>query len=155
MSGRAKPALAEPTGPEPEPETLHASCVALDSGAVLILGRSGAGKSTLALRLMALGAALVADDRTQVLPRAGRLIARPPKALEGLIEARGIGLLRAPHLPEAAVSLVVDLDQVETTRLPPLRHITVQGLSLPLVLAVPQDHFPAAILCYLKGSRFA
>ncbi|MDA3887407.1 MAG: serine kinase, partial [Allgaiera sp.] len=67
------------SGPEGE-SILHASCVALDGRGVLILGPSGAGKSGLALQLMALGARLVADDRTRLNPRAGRLIARAPSA---------------------------------------------------------------------------
>ena len=63
---------------------LHGSCVALAAPpgvlprGVLILGPSGAGKSTLALRLMALGATLVADDRVEVsaAPEGAGLIAR-------------------------------------------------------------------------------
>ena len=136
-------------------ETLHASCVALGDRGLLILGRSGAGKSALALNLMALGCDLVADDRTEVTPRDGVLVARAPEPLTGLIEARGIGLLRAPHRAEAPVTLAIDLDQPEPDRLPPFRHITVQGIALPLVLRPAHDHLNAAILCYLKGSRFA
>ena len=45
---------------------VHASCVARDGRAVLIRGASGSGKSGLALQLMALGAGLVADDRTRL-----------------------------------------------------------------------------------------
>ncbi|NBZ87221.1 HPr kinase/phosphorylase [Stagnihabitans tardus] len=137
------------------PETLHASCVALADRGLLILGRSGAGKSALALNLMALGCDLVADDRTEVTARDGALFARAPDPLKGLVEARGIGLLRAPHREEAQVTLVIDLDQPEPDRLPPLRHITVLGIPLPLVFRPSHDHLNAAILCYLKGSRFA
>ena len=43
---------------------MHASCVSYENHAVLILGPSGIGKSSLALQLMALGAVLVADDKT-------------------------------------------------------------------------------------------
>ena len=48
------------------PLILHGSCVAVEGRGVLIVGPSGAGKSSLALALMALGAELVADDRTEV-----------------------------------------------------------------------------------------
>lgn len=134
-------------------ETLHASCVAVDGRGLLILGPSGAGKSSLALRMMALGAALVADDRTEVAVQAGTLIARCPPPIRGLIEARGLGLMRAPFVDSAAVSLVADLSRVEDHRLPPARSITILGCDLSLVLQVQNDHFPAALMLYLRHGR--
>jgi len=136
-------------------ETLHASCIAWDDRGLLILGPSGSGKSALALDLIACGAILVADDRTEVTPRDGQLYARAPHTLQGLIEARDIGLLRSPFRAEVQLTLAIDLGQTETDRLPPLRHITVQGQSLPLAHRPRHNHLCAAILCYLKGSRFA
>ena len=121
---------------------LHASCVALDGRGLLIMGPSGAGKSALALQLMALGARLVSDDRTEVTAGPRGLLARcPSPAIRGLIEARGVGLLRA----EPA--------QDEDHRLPPRRSMAILGSHLPLVLRVRDDHFPAALLLYLEGGR--
>ena len=136
-------------------QIFHASCVAWQGHGALILGQSGAGKSALALQLMALGADLVSDDRTELLAEADALTARAPATIQGLIEARGVGLMRLPFVPQAEIALVIDLDQPEPNRLPPQREITLLGISRPLVLAVPQPHCPAAILCYLQGSRFA
>ena len=136
-------------------QIFHASCVAWQGHGALILGQSGAGKSALALQLMALGADLVSDDRTELLAEADVLTARAPATIQGLIEARGVGLMRVPFVPQAEIALVIDLDQPEPNRLPPQREITLLGISRPLVLAVPQPHFSAAILCYLTGSRFA
>ena len=136
-------------------QILHASCVAWQGRGALILGQSGAGKSALALQLMAFGADLVSDDRTELLAEADVLTARAPATIQGLIEARGVGLMRVPFVTQAEIALVIDLDQPEPNRLPPQREITLLGISSPLVLAVPQPHFPAAILCYLRGSRFA
>lgn len=136
-------------------QILHASCVAWACRAALILGRSGAGKSALALQMMAFGADLVSDDRTELQADQDRLIARPLAAIQGLIEARGIGVLRVPFVRQAEIALVVDLDQTETQRLPLQRHVTLLGKTLPLVASAPHPHFPAAILCYLKGERFA
>ena len=136
-------------------QIFHASCVAWQGHGALILGQSGAGKSALALQLMAFGADLVSDDRTELLAEADVLTACAPATIQGLIEARGVGLMRVPFVPKAEIALVIDLDQPEPNRLPPQREITLLGISRPLVLAVPQPHFPAAILCYLQGSRFA
>jgi hypothetical protein len=98
---------------------IHASCILLAGAAdmfgapadagVLLLGESGAGKSSAALRLMARGARLVADDRVELFLRDGVLMGRPPKALAGLIEARGLGILQQPHAGEARLALAVCL----------------------------------------------
>lgn len=96
---------------------IHASCVVLtgrafgapkDAG-VLLLGPSGAGKSDLALRLLAQGASLVADDRVELYVVRGALWARPPKRLAGLIEVRGVGILSNPYARRARVALAVEL----------------------------------------------
>lgn len=134
---------------------LHASCVAAMGRGLLILGPSGAGKSALALRLMALGARLVSDDRTQVLRDGATLRARcPSAAIRGLVEARGFGILRAADpLDDVPLALAVDLGQEETARLPPHRTVTILGIALPLAHHVRQDHFPAALMLYLAKGR--
>lgn len=138
------------------PLILHATTVALgENRGLLILGPSGAGKSALALHLMALGARLVADDRTQVHVADGTLIATCPPTIRNRIEARGIGILTAPALPRARLILAVDLGQTETERLPPRRSVTILSTSLDLVLGGQGAHFPAALLCYLRQERCA
>ena len=47
---------------------LHAACVEIGAGALLITGPSGAGKSTLAVALARLGARLLSDDWTYLAP---------------------------------------------------------------------------------------
>lgn len=137
-------------------EILHASCVAVEGRGLLILGPSGTGKSSLALRLVSLGAALVSDDLTRVARGGDGLVASCPKAeFRGLIEARGLGLLRAPWIESADIALVVDLGQVESQRLPPVRAVTILGTEVPLVLHAQNDHFPDALMLYLKHGRQA
>lgn len=131
---------------------VHASCVSLDGRAVLILGKSGAGKSALGLSLMAYGADLVADDRV-ILTDDGCVMASAPPAIMGLIEARGVGVLNAVTVARAKVVLVVDLDQTEADRLPPLRHIRVLGHDVPLQHRVDGLHFGPSLVQYLRGDR--
>ncbi len=135
------------------PTALHASCVAVEGRGLLILGPSGSGKSALALQLMALGATLVADDRTEVWAEDEQVMARCPTPIRGLIEARGVGILHAAALDQAPLHLVVDLGRAETQRLPPNHQISVCGRTLDLVLHRPERHFPAALLQYLRGGR--
>jgi len=134
---------------------LHASAVALDGRAALLTGPSGSGKSALALDLMALGARLVADDGVILTRDGDRLLARAPAQIRGLIEARGVGLLRADPLDDVPLALVVDMGQTETDRLPPRRVTTFLGVSLPLLHKVASPHFTAAVRQYLAHGRSA
>jgi HPr kinase/phosphorylase len=116
----------------------HASCAAKlgpDGGpdAVLLLGAAGSGKSDLLLRLLDRGWLLVADD--QVLVEAG--IARPPEALAGMLEVRGLGLFRLNFCPAAPLRLVARMGP-PADRLPmPARD---EPTGLPLVTIDPLQH---------------
>ncbi|AVO39790.1 serine kinase [Pukyongiella litopenaei] len=133
---------------------VHASCVAVGARAVLIRGGSGSGKSALALAMMGLGAALVADDRVWLTRDAGQVIATAPQATAGLIEARGVGILRADALGSAPVVLVADLERTETDRLPHPRTTVLLGCRLPLLFRVDGPHFAPALVQYLKAGRW-
>src|SRR5258707_7627920 len=113
---------------------LHATAIAIEGRAVLLRGASAAGKSDLALRLIDAGARLVADDQSELLRRGDTLIVRAPATIAGLLEVRGIGIVRLDALAEAPVALVVDLVPAETLeRLPARRTETVLGLALPAI----------------------
>lgn len=112
--------------------TLHATAVSVAGRAVLLTGASGAGKSDLALRLIDRGAVLVADDRTVLAARNGRLFASPPATIAGRIEVRGIGIVTLPHAADVPVALVVDLDAAPE-RLPEARVRTLNGIDIPLI----------------------
>ncbi|WP_371170328.1 HPr kinase/phosphorylase [Aliiroseovarius sp. 2305UL8-7] len=137
-------------------ESFHATTVAVDDAAVMIMGPSGSGKSALALQLIGMGARLVADDHTRVNVRDGKAEVLAPKRLQGVIEARGIGLINVPWKPSATLQLVVDMGQVETDRLPPSQRITtVVGLDIALVLRVDAPYFASAVFHLLRHGRAA
>lgn len=133
--------------------TAHATTIAVQGKGVMIRGASGSGKSSVGLQLLAQGAELVSDDRTIVVVKNSKLMASPPAALRGLIEARGIGLLRRGYLSSVPVDLIVDLDHVETERLPPLRETSLLGVTVPLLHKVVSDAWPSAIYTYLTSHR--
>lgn len=115
-------------------QIVHASTVEIGGHAVMIRGASGAGKSDLALRLIDCGANLVADDQTALVAENGRLFASAPAAIAGLMEVRGIGILRLAHRDRVPVALVVDLEaDVEIERLPEPEAAVFLGMSVPMV----------------------
>lgn len=134
-----------------EPATIHATAVAWDGRAVLIKGASGRGKSALGLMLMGLGCRLVADDRVFLRHQEAGVMVCCPDPIRGMIEARGVGLLKADNLDAAALSLVVDLDETERERLPKRRVVTVLGTEIPLIHWCDGPHFAPAILQILKA----
>ncbi len=120
---------------------LHAGLIARRAGerwrGVLIDGPSGSGKSDVALRLIAAGWRLVADDRVLVWRSDGRAFGRSPEPLHGLIEARGVGVVGARSLPLAEILLVVSAGAA-TERVPDgetrvLADVTLPGLALNLL----------------------
>jgi len=118
---------------------LHASAVARDGGAVLLLGPPGAGKSDFVLRLIHEGWQLVADDQVAVTRQGAEVLAAPPPALHGRLEVRGLGILR--DLPVAApmpLRLVVRLmARAGIERLPAPARQEVAGLPLPVLRLDP------------------
>ena len=127
---------------------MHASCISIAGRGALLVGPSGVGKSDLTLRLMH-GAAqiaaqsdgrtspvdLVADDQVIIERRGDQLVARAPANLAGLVEVRGLGILRMPFAAEAGLYLVVDLAKsCAIERLPdPMPSLEILGHRLPLM----------------------
>jgi HPr kinase/phosphorylase len=112
---------------------IHGTAVAVSGRGVLLRGPSGAGKSDLALRLIDTGASLIADDRTLLRREGAMILASAPENIKGMIEVRGLGLVRLPCLPEAPLSAVVDLvSEAEMERLPLPESCDVLGVALPL-----------------------
>ena len=117
---------------------VHATCVSLYGAGLIIRGPSGAGKSDLALRLIDRGARLVADDRVDLLVSDNGVIARAPETLAGLLEVRGLGILRVPVLEATVVRLVVKLVNHENVpRLSDRRMTNLIGMDVPTVTLDP------------------
>lgn len=122
--------------------SIHASVVLVGPRAVLIRGPSGSGKSALVLALLDAArcglvpfAQLVADDRVILSVHHGRLLARAPDALAGLVERRGLGLVRLSFERQAVVGWVVDLDALDAARMPDVdtARTRVEGIDLPRI----------------------
>jgi HPr kinase/phosphorylase len=126
---------------------VHGTAVAIEGEAVLLRGPPGAGKSDLALRLIDGGARLLADDQATLQRADNRILVRAPAAIAGLIEVRGVGILRVDPVDEAPLALIVDLvPSAAVERLPGDRVEAVLGLAIPLIALAPFEASAAAKL---------
>jgi HPr kinase/phosphorylase len=145
------------------PPTIHASAVLTGARAILIRGPAGSGKSRLALNLIQAAshgqlifARLVADDRVHVEAAHGRLIARPPAAIAGLLEVRGLGIAQLPYEPMAVVSWVVDLGVAAPMRMPDdsTAHAIVAGIRIQRLAVAPDcDPVPMVLAAVTSPPR--
>jgi HPr kinase/phosphorylase len=116
---------------------VYGSCAGRDGDGILFLGPPGAGKSDMVLRLIDRGFSLVADDRVEIEDG----FARPAAGLAGLLEVRGLGIMRLPHVAPVQLRLAVTLGP-ERERLPsPARYAPA---AIPAVTLDPAGASAAA-----------
>ncbi|MDI1365388.1 MAG: HPr kinase/phosphorylase [bacterium] len=126
----------------------HAGLIALRLAGrwrgALIEGPSGVGKSDLALRALATGFRLVADDRVVVFASGGRLYGKPPAALAGLLEVRGLGVAPQPALDFCEVTMIARCVDTPSAveRLPEPQFDTLLDVRVPVFDLWPLE--PAA-----------
>jgi serine kinase of HPr protein (carbohydrate metabolism regulator) len=127
--------------------TVHATCIAIDGHGILLRGPPGSGKSDLALRAIAAGARLVADDQVVLAREGDAVIGSAPPALLGLIEIRGLGIMRIAADAQARITLVADMASAAAVdRMPEPRSCQIAGLSLPALALDPFQPSAAAKL---------
>jgi HPr kinase/phosphorylase len=137
---------------------VYGTCVALGGRAAILQGPSGSGKSDLALRFLSTPvsldglraaadaaperAMLVSDDQVIVRSVDGRLLVRPPGAIAGKLEVRGLGIIDVPHRAEAELLLMVALTTPDNVpRMPADARPVVMllGKPTPLIKLAPFD----------------
>lgn len=122
-----------------------ASAVAIGGRALLIAGPPGSGKSSLALALIGRGARLIGDDAVTLRQEGKALIAAPPPNIAGLLEVRGVGIIRLPLAQPAPVALLLELSGAPAERLPPdpLPTRVIEGVAVPVLAFDPGPAAPA------------
>jgi HPr kinase/phosphorylase len=127
--------------------TAHATCISIDGHGILLRGPSGSGKSDLALRAIADGARLVADDQVDLAAEGDAVIGSAPPVLYGMIEIRGLGIMRMEADARARIALVADMTAAAAIdRMPGPHRCEVAGVELPLFAIDPfQASAPAKL----------
>jgi serine kinase of HPr protein (carbohydrate metabolism regulator) len=135
---------------------VHATTLDIAGLGVLILGASGAGKSDLALRMIADGALLVADDQTLVDVRGDGLWASAPEKIAGLIESRGVGIVSVATKRATRLALAVQLTAT-AERMPERRSWSLPGsaVAIPLVELNPFEASAPAKLRFVLAAPLA
>lgn len=131
---------------------MHGTCVDLKGSGILIVGRSGAGKSSLAVGLLALGASLVADDQCELVSKNDGIRISKPAALPNSIEMRGVGLVSVPMSIQTNLDWVVNLDEVETERMPNRKFTNITGYRVPIIFGKNMDDLASRIYVLVSSA---
>ena len=111
----------------------HASCVEIEGKGIVIFGPSGSGKSDLAIRLIDAGGKLVSDDYVTITNEGNVLYAYPAPNIEGMIEMRGVGLIKLSYLKISTLVLALNLvTDKDIERLPEKNTFRINKAIIPL-----------------------
>ena len=126
----------------------YATAVTYCGFGILIRGPSGSGKSDLALRLIDDGAGLVADDQVVIKAVGQELYLSPPDRLSGLIEVRGVGVIKIEYVRDIRLCLIVELDpRNEIQRIPKIKEELIKKIPVPVI---NMDAFESSVLAKIK-----
>jgi hypothetical protein len=134
---------------------IHATAIVVGKTGLLFLGPSGWGKSMLAFACISEGnrmgivSMLVADDQVLISRRNDSVIAARPAAIAGLIELRGTGIVRLPHVAEAPMHYAILPGSASgPDRVPPdgERAAIADEIDLPAVRLLANTPLPLAVL---------
>jgi HPr kinase/phosphorylase len=115
------------------PELLHATAVAINGQGVLLLGPSGSGKSDLALRLIDRGAVLISDDGVLIDAGGPLPLMRTAPNIAGMIEMRGVGIVKMPFADAVPLHLVVQLGTTPERMPPAGQQLDISGTAMPTI----------------------
>ncbi len=136
------------------PLHLHASAFAYAGAGCLLLGESGSGKSSALAHALLHGAMLIADDQVVLQDISSQLIAQAPPEIAGVLELRGLGLIRVPFVDAHPIHLAVELTHDPIDRLPTPHTREFLGVQLPLLHLPAALHTPvASLLLYLQAMQ--
>lgn len=121
-------------------KNIHGTALAIEDSGLLILGPSGSGKSDLALRLIDSGATLVADDITICKRENNEIFMFCDDSIKGIIEVRGIGLVKVPYVEGIKLKMVIKLIDQKIERFPLEKEFyKLLSIKKPLIKINPKE----------------
>ncbi len=122
---------------------IHANALVFNQKGLLIFGESGTGKSDLSLRLIDEGGILISDDYTILSLRQTnepletpslwtdipKIWASCPDTLAGLLEIRGLGIIKTPYIQTHPLDCVIML-QADYPRMPDVDFFDYKNVRL-------------------------
>ena len=115
-------------------DLFHGTAVLYRGFGILIRGPSGSGKSDLALRLIDDGADLIADDQVIIKSVGEILQLSSPDNISGLIEVRGVGVVRIKYVSSIPLGLIVDINpRKKLKRMPITKKELIGNISIPVI----------------------
>ena len=139
-----------------ETQLIHATLIEYAKKGVLLRGKSNCGKSDLALRLiMNKNARLVADDIVILSNENNQIIGKAPDNLRGLLEVRGIGIVKLPYVEQITINLIADLVENDSLieRMPKDAQENIFGVEIKKIdLYAKENSAPDKVLLKLDGS---
>lgn len=113
-------------------QRIHGTSICYQQKGLLFLGTSGSGKSDLALRLIDIGASLIADDQTILTLNNQAIVLTCPEAINSKLEIRGIGIVKIPSLKSHQLNFVFQLKPyTEIERFPSNNWINILDQKIP------------------------
>lgn len=132
-----------------ETVSLHGSLIAHQGIGILIMGPSGSFKTRLCVEAMMYGAKFIADDQVVLSLNMGMLMGSPRPGFAGVLELRGVGLIKLPDTAtQQVVHAVVELTPLDQIERLPTATETRQflGTTLPVIRMASPPHSSGAVL---------
>lgn len=120
-------------------KNLYATSISIEDNGIMIIGSSGSGKSDLALRLIDSGGTLISDDRTVCERKDNKIFLFTLKEIKGLIEVRGVGIIKVPYVENVQLKLLVSLTEEKLDRLPRIKNKKIFNISIPQIKISAKD----------------
>jgi HPr kinase/phosphorylase len=118
---------------------VHGTAIALEDKGVLLIGPSGSGKSDLALRLIDSGATLISDDQIICERRNDEIFLFPHKKINGLIEVRGVGIIKVPYIENVKLKMIVQLINEQPERIPVKEEKNFLNLKIKFIKIIGKE----------------
>ncbi len=112
---------------------IQATAISYKNQAILIQGPAGIGKTTLALSLIEKGAVLLGDDVVEIFIKNNKLFCKAKEKLKGVVEVKGLGLIRGFKVSKPVpVLCVIRLQKKHSERLPKQRTVLLHNKKIPV-----------------------